>query len=62
MPVLLCAFFFLLVLIPGYVYVNYFDTIRLDEQGIHTDNRKVFGTHLNENLLMKQLPSLIARC
>lgn len=54
--VLISAFTILLVIIPGYVYTNFGGTISLDEFGIHTDNRMIFGHHLNENLLMKNLP------
>ena len=59
---LLAAFFILLVVIPGYGYINYGGTIYLDDNGIHINNRKIFGHHLNENILAKQLPSLVSRC
>lgn len=52
-PVLLTAFFILLIVIPGYVYFNYGGTVNLDDNGIHIQNRKVFGHHLNENILAK---------
>jgi len=61
-PVLLSAFFILLVLIPGYVYYNYGGTVNLDDNGIHIMNRRVFGHHINENIIAKQLPSLVSRC
>lgn len=61
-PVLLAAFFLLLVVIPAYVYINYGGTVHLDDNGIHVSNRQIFGTHLNENILAKTLPSLISRC
>jgi hypothetical protein len=60
-PVLLTAFFFLLVVIPGYIYYTFGGKLRLDEFGVHTDNRKIIGTHLNENFLIKQMPALIGR-
>lgn len=58
---LLSAFFILLIVIPGYVYYNYGGTVNLDDNGIHIHNRRVFGHHLNENILAKQLPSLVSR-
>lgn len=61
-PVLIAAFFILLVCIPAYVYINYGGTVHLDDNGIHVSNRQIFGTHLNENILAKTLPSLISRC
>lgn len=50
-PVLLSAFFFLLVVIPGYIWYSVGDSLRLDENGIHTDNRKIIGAFMNENML-----------
>jgi preprotein translocase subunit Sec63 len=38
-PVLLAAFFLLLVVIPAYVYINYGGTVHLDDNGIHVSNR-----------------------
>lgn len=60
--VLLCAFFILLVLIPGTVYFNYADSTHKDELGVLLDNKRWYGAELNENYLFKNVPLSLYRC
>lgn len=60
-PVLLCAFFILLVVIPGFLYLNFGDTSIKDEQGVLLENKRIYGSKLNENLLVKSVPSILAQ-
>jgi len=50
------AFFILLVLIPGFVYVNFGDTTIKDEGGVLLENKKIYGAKLNENMILKNMP------
>jgi len=52
----------MLVVIPGYIYINFGDTIQLDEFGIHVENRSIFGKEVGEHMLMKNLPKIIGMC
>ena len=58
--VLVSAFFILLVLIPGFVYVNFSDTTKKDEGGVLLENKRLYGSKLNENLLPKNMPQIMA--
>jgi len=58
--VLVSAFFVLLVLIPGFVYVNFSDTTKKDEGGVLLENKRLYGSKLNENLLPKNMPQIMA--
>lgn len=58
--VLSVAFFILLVLIPGLLYVNFGDTTYKDEQGVLLENKKHYGAKLNENLIPKNLPLILS--
>lgn len=60
--VLITAFFILLVVIPGYIYLNFGDSVQLDEFGIHTCNRMIFGKEVGENMQMKGLPKILGKC
>jgi translocation protein SEC63 len=60
-PVLLCAFFILLVVIPGFLYLNFGDTSIKDEQGVLLENKRIYGSKLNENLLVKNIPAILAQ-
>jgi translocation protein SEC63 len=60
-PVLLTAFFILLVVIPGTVYINFADGTKKDEGGILLENKRIFGPQINENLIYKQLPLLMSQ-
>jgi len=44
------------VVIPGYIYLNFGDSVQLDEFGIHTCNRMIFGKEVSESMQMKGLP------
>lgn len=50
----------LLVLIPGFVYVNFSDTTKKDEGGVLLENKRLYGSKLNENLLPKNMPQIMA--
>jgi len=54
--VLLCAFFILLVIVPGFVYFNFGDTTTKDDGGVLLENKRIYGALLNENLIYKNLP------
>lgn len=58
---LCCAFFVLLVAIPGTVYINFADSTKKDEGGVLLENKRVFGPEINENIIYKNLPLLISR-
>jgi len=60
-PVLICAFFILLVVIPGVVYFNFADQTNKTDEGVLLANKTIFGTEINENILFKHLPLLISR-
>jgi hypothetical protein len=51
----------LLIVIPGYIWYSVGDSLRLDENGINVDNRKIIGAFLNENMLQKQYVDLAGR-
>ena len=48
------------MLIPGFVYVNFGDTTIKDEGGILLENRKLYGSKINENLIPKNMPQIMA--
>ena len=56
----ICAFFILLVIIPGFLYINFGDTSKKDESGVLMENKRVYGAKLNENLLVKNVPMVLA--
>ena len=58
--VLIFAFFILLVVIPGFVYINFGDTTTKDEMGVLLENKRIYGSKLNENLIPKNLPLILA--
>ena len=58
--VLCSAFFVLLVLIPGFVYVNFSDTTKKDEGGVLLENKRLYGSKLNENLIAKNMPQIMS--
>ena len=51
----------MLVIIPGFLYINFGDTSTKDEFGIALDNKKIYVQKLNENLLPKNIPIIIAQ-
>jgi len=50
----------LLILIPGFVYVNFGDTTIKDEGGVLLENKRLYGSKLNENLIPKNMPQILA--
>ncbi len=58
---LCCAFFILLVLIPGTLYFNFADSTHKDEIGVLLENKQWYGAELNENYLFKNVPQTIFR-
>lgn len=48
------------MLIPGFVYVNFGDTTIKDEGGVLLENKRLYGQKLNENLLPKNMPQMMA--
>lgn len=59
---MLCsAFFILLVIIPGFLYINFGDTSTKDEHGIMLGNKRIYVQKLNENLLPKNIPLILAQ-
>ena len=58
---LIVAFFILLVVIPGIVYINFQESTIKSEEGVLLENKKIFGIEINENFLFKQLPLLLSR-
>ncbi len=58
---LLCAFFILLVLIPGLLYTSFVDSTNKDDDGVMLDNKKWYGSDLNENYLFKSVPLALYR-
>ncbi len=59
-PVLIVAFFILLVVIPGFLYINFGDTTTKDEMGVLIENKRIYGAKLNENLIPKNVPLILA--
>lgn len=58
--VLSCAFFILLVVIPGMLYINFGDTTIKDDSGVLLENKKLYGAKLNEQLIPKNMPQIMA--
>mmetsp|Transcript_14280 Transcript_14280/g.17980 ORF Transcript_14280/g.17980 Transcript_14280/m.17980 type:complete len:293 (-) Transcript_14280:1214-2092(-) len=59
-PVLFCAFFILLVIIPGFLYLNFGDTSTKDENGILIQNKVIYAQKINTNMLPKHIPMILA--
>lgn len=61
-PFLIVSFGFLLIGVPGFLFLNYFETADKDEGGIVLmKNKNMFGAEVNENLLFKQIPLILAK-
>jgi len=60
-PVLICAFFILLVVIPGIVYFNFADQTNKSDEGVLLENKRIFGSEIKETTLFKDMPLLISR-
>lgn len=59
--VLCCAFFVLLVVIPGFVYLNFGDSTKKDDNGVLLDNKRWFGSELNDSYIFKNVPHTLFR-
>lgn len=60
-PVLCCAFFVLLVVVPGFLYIHFGDTTTKNEQGVLIENKRGYGAALNDNLLPKNVPLILSQ-
>lgn len=58
--VLLVLFFVLLVIIPGFLYMHFKDDAIKDERGVLLENKMIFGKKMNENMLLKNMPQIVA--
>lgn len=59
---MLCvAFFILLVVIPAAVFFNFADSTTKDEQGVLLENKRWYGSELNENYIFKNVPLSLYR-
>ena len=58
--VLLISFFVLLVVIPGFLYLHFKDDAIKDERGVLLENKMIFGKKMNENMLLKNMPQIVA--
>lgn len=61
LTVLFFAFLILLVLIPGFLYTHFGDTSTKDESGVLLENKRMYGARINENLLVKNVPLILAQ-
>ena len=50
----------MLVVVPGFLYVNFGDTSTKDESGVLMENKRNYGAKLNENLIVKNMPQILA--
>lgn len=50
------SFFLLLVVVPGFLYLQFRDDTIKDERGVLLENKQVFARKLNENMLLKNIP------
>jgi translocation protein SEC63 len=56
----LCAFFILIIfVVPGF-FLSQIKSNEKDVGGVDIDNRKVFTDMINENMLMKHIPGIMA--
>ena len=58
---LCCAFFVLLVVVPGFLYIHFGDTTTKNEQGVLIENKRGYGAALNDNLLPKNVPLILSQ-
>lgn len=59
--ILCVAFFFLLIVIPGLVFYNFADQTNKDDSGVLLDNKRWYGSELNENYIFKSVPLTLYR-
>jgi hypothetical protein len=46
--------------IPGFLYLYFSDDSIKDERGVLLENKMIFAKKLNENLLIKNIPQILA--
>ena len=57
----LCAFFILIIIIVPSFFLNQITANEKDVGGVDVDNRKIFTQLINEHMLMKHIPGMLAR-
>ena len=57
---ILVAFFILLIIIVPSMFLNQITSNEKDVGGVDVDNRKMFTELINENMLMKHIPGILA--
>jgi hypothetical protein len=61
-PFLIIAFSCLIIGVPGFLYLNYFETANKDEGGIILlANKNMFGSEITENLKIHQIPLILTK-
>ena len=50
----------MLVVIPGFLYINFGDTTTKDESGVLLTNKRIYGAKLNDNMIAKNVPLILA--
>jgi hypothetical protein len=56
----LVAFFILIIIIVPWLFLNQITANEKDVGGVDVDNRKIFTELINENMLMKHIPGVLA--
>jgi len=56
----LVAFFILIIIIVPWLFLNQITANEKDVGGVDVDNRKIFTELINENMLMKHIPGILA--
>lgn len=56
----LVAFFILIIIIVPMLFLNQITANEKDVGGVDVDNRKIFTELINENMLMKHIPGILA--
>jgi hypothetical protein len=56
----LVAFFILIIIIVPWLFLNQITSNEKDVGGVDVDNRKIFTELINENMLMKHIPGILA--
>jgi hypothetical protein len=51
----------LLIVIPGFVYINFADSTKKDESGVLLENKRIYGAEVNENMILKNVPLVISK-
>ena len=54
------AFFILIIIIVPSLFLNQITSNEKDVGGVDVDNRKIFTELINENMLMKHIPGILA--